>query len=1392
MKAWRILLVAAVLMLVPACGDNGTGGQAGNQDPGNATSDTTGEKPNVEVVDPTSEVTDEDTTTIINPDDDKLRVISVDPTVGPAKGGQPVTVNGTNFKPGIMTVLFGPSLASDVYVIDDTRLNCITPPGNAGLVGVTVIDTVNETSATLDYAYRYEKDILVLSVEPNSGQSTGGEPVTITGSGFQYFGNEGVQGPAIVLFGDRAAINVQVVDDNTLYATTPSSSVVGFVDVHVSNEQGTAALKNGFEYYAEPKIETVTPAAGPIPGGNSVTISGAGFVPGTLVSIGPNDVTELTFVDSNTLEAVVPAGSVGPADVTIQTPYGWANLANGYFYVSGTPPSGVLVITAQPATGPAAGGQVVTITAYGLTDVDDTTVTFGGVAAQVESVDAQGLIAIVTTPEHAPGQVDVTVSSSIGTDTLSGGYTYQPTFHILTVNPVSGPVDGGTAVTIFGAGFAAGAEVQIGALPCANVSVTSETEIDCVTPAGSPGGADVTVFQGDKITTLKNGFFYESSGMQLFVVEPDSGSRAGGTFVRLLGAGFEADAKVTFDGNFATHLTYVSSTLITAKTPPGNIGAVNVAVNAGGDQAQLVDGFTYFNPMSLYGGTWGPTVDGAVNVTILNGYTGVPIPDAFVMLYTDPDTPYQGFTNGQGQVTFSGPDVLGEQMVSASKEGFESQSVIAYDATNITIYMIPIPPPSMGPPPPGAVVTGKVFGLGKYVVAPPGNCNTVSKASLPAGLCAPCETNDECNNGTVANCSAIADTGSFCTMPCDSDADCPMSFACANIGGTGVPQCIPTPGKKQARCYITIPGMFSNRPDDVPSHIADSEGQYKVPSRLGEVAVVCLGGIVAWSDPENFTAYAFGVKRHLFVVPGENPDVNVTLNHPLTQTIKVRLDDPPFDSQIGPNYTGALVHWDFGSDGNFFSPKHQDVEYGNTGNVLKIPRQPSAWTGDVYDVTFSILGIAFTYKGDPKSQLPASYTLLRDIQNIDDDLSFKLDSGQWTVVKSGVTQTINALHGFADNDIWGVGDDGAILHFNGLGWGIQPSPNKKHLYGIWGPGDSDMWVVGEDATVLRFNGVVWTEMAAPATTADLRGVWGTSSDNLYVAASMYAGIWRWDGSAWNKENIGGADLRDIHGASADAVWAVGRNGAIRHLNGGTWQYQSAKDDNNKTLNTHWWSVHAVSATEAYAVGNSGNIIRWDGVKWTLQNTPTNRNLRAVWAKGSNDVYAVGDTGILLHFDGTQWVDQSTENVDTHALLSLWGNPESGKGVAMGASEMFMGPMLQVPYNQVPSDGGAMIGYNLNFDAKPGVPAHFHYLKVEIPSLFGDIPVWTITTDGDIFDFDLPDFANIAGTPGIAAGGYKLSIWRVYKDGFDIDNYDMKDLSVYKWRSWSFDVTMFSK
>jgi hypothetical protein len=80
---------------------------------------------------------------------------------------------------------------------------------------------------------------------------------------------------------------------------------------------------------------------------------------------------------------------------------------------------------------------------------------------------------------------------------------------VSSIRPVSGPVAGGTPVTVRGNGFVAGATVAIGGVAATSVVVTGSTSLTAVTGAHATGLGDVTVaIPGPRSATLAQAFFF--------------------------------------------------------------------------------------------------------------------------------------------------------------------------------------------------------------------------------------------------------------------------------------------------------------------------------------------------------------------------------------------------------------------------------------------------------------------------------------------------------------------------------------------------------------------------------------------------------------------------------------------------------------------------------------------------------------------------------------------------------------------------------------------------------------------------------------------------------------------------------------------------------------------
>ena len=102
----------------------------------------------------------------------------------------------------------------------------------------------------------------------------------------------------------------------------------------------------------------------------------------------------------------------------------------------------------------------------------------------------------------------MTVSNPGGqSGALAGGFTYIAPPTVTSVSPNNGPVAGGTAVTITGTNFAAGATVTLGGTAATNVVVASSTTITATTPAHAAGAVTATVTNSNGLSgNLASGF----------------------------------------------------------------------------------------------------------------------------------------------------------------------------------------------------------------------------------------------------------------------------------------------------------------------------------------------------------------------------------------------------------------------------------------------------------------------------------------------------------------------------------------------------------------------------------------------------------------------------------------------------------------------------------------------------------------------------------------------------------------------------------------------------------------------------------------------------------------------------------------------------------------------
>ena len=334
-------------------------------------------------------------------------ISSVVPGTGPAAGGTSVVLTGSGLS-GASAVDFG-AVPGSIITNSPTAITVVSPPGT-GTVAITV--TVDGTvSAGSSFTYAATPVAVVTSVSPATGPWSGGTSVVVTGT--NLWSTSGVE------FGSQPAFFSDVTA-TSLTAIAPAGT--GVVDVRITTPAGTSSANppsDSFTYTAaDPQVTSATPSSGSVAGGYPVTLAGTGLGGASAVDFGATQAS-VTSDTGTAITALAPAGT-GTVQITV-TVDGVVSNGTSFNYTAVPAPG---ITSVSPATGPAAGGTVVTITGTSLWSTS--AVSFGSQTAYFTDVTATSVTA---TAPAGTGTVDITVTTPAGTSATgsSDQFTYQGT-----------------------------------------------------------------------------------------------------------------------------------------------------------------------------------------------------------------------------------------------------------------------------------------------------------------------------------------------------------------------------------------------------------------------------------------------------------------------------------------------------------------------------------------------------------------------------------------------------------------------------------------------------------------------------------------------------------------------------------------------------------------------------------------------------------------------------------------------------------------------------------------------------------------------------------------------------------------------------------------------------
>jgi hypothetical protein len=1349
MAKFSMALIAVCALGAAACGGDGTGDSAGLDAPGDGVADASAasDAPYVEA---------------------PLQIFSAAPGRGDTGGGLEVRLRGAGLR-GVVEVRFGGTRAAGWLTESDTVGVAITPSHPAGVVDIVVRD-VDGAEVRLGSAFVFEEPVTVVSIEPSEGATRGGEPVRLTGSGF---------GPsAVVTIGGRRALSVSLEADGSLTALTPEGGA-GPADVFVRGAEGLGALPGGFTYVAAPALRSASPLAGPRWANTPVVLEGEGFTSDAVVSVGGREALDVVVASPRRIEAVVPAldgaGGAVTGDVVVTVSAGEASLARGYTWLP-TLADAPAVHAVVPGFGPLSGGDVVAVVTSGFGDLSDAVVRFGEVEAELVSASAGADVVSVRVPGNpGAGAVDAAVSAGAQSALLPAAYEYRASPRVIEVLPNAGDVAGGTAIVVRGAGFSPDAQLRVGPLPATGLMYVDANTLKATTPPGSPGMATVRVEQAGGSDALDAGFhFVGAPGLD--ALSPPQGSIAGGTLVRVHGAGFVAGTTVAFGGKIARDISVLGPTLLEARTVGGEAGRADVTLSVPGRPAVVAKGlWLYFDP-AAEDGFWGPPIDRNLDVTVYDRISGVRVEGAMVIVGPVAATPVRGYSNGVGQVTFGRADLSGPLTVSANKDGFAVTSIVGVDASHVAVGIDRIPQCSDIPddfpcdPPPGqsAALDGSASGNFKGVKIPWGSCATAVVG--PGGLCGACSTDADCGGRP---CVDIPEQGRYCTVGCTGPADCPAGYGCYSLGGSVGLACVPSGGELRVYCDVTNPSTTSQDPIPYPGILVGPDGRFQTPTRLGDYAVFCWSGIYA---DGKFTPERLGVARHRGAYAnGEIVVADVQLSHVMRSDVPVLLDRP----SLGSTFSEAVElrsFLDLGADGVLELPPRAAL-----GRGALSPRLVGALTGDLADASYTFIAVVSS------SEAPEGYsiTVSEGVTAVDSDRALRLGADGFEI-RPGFPATVRAMT-TVDGALLAVGERGLITRNTGGDWWfVQPSGTTRTLHAVAAVAGGAAIAVGEAGLALHYDGLVWHSVPTVDESLSLRGVWTASADRAWAVGG--ARVLAWDGAAWHDDAELGADLYAIAGradAGGDTLYLAGANGLLAMRADAT-GFDVLATGTTKQLNALW----AGPSGAVWAVGESGTALRIDGEAVTATPAPTTHTLRAVWGDAAGTVWVAGDFGTLLSWDGETWSDRRVRDFRS-TLYAVGGTADNTW--ALGAHELVLGPMMGLPKQLAPAQSASLL-HEITWLTDTTHPAQL------VVATVGDeagpctacgfqyaIPYdqRSIYARGETKALRYPNFAGIPGAREPATGPRYLTIYRAWlRDGFDFDEAKNNELTGGGWTSYS--------
>jgi len=252
----------------------------------------------------------------------------------------------------------------------------------------------------------------------------------------------------------------------------------------------------------------------------------------------------------------------------------------------------------------------------------------------------------------------------------------------------------------------------------------------------------------------------------------------------------------------------------------------------------------------------------------------------------------------------------------------------------------------------------------------------------------------------------------------------------------------------------------------------------------------------------------------------------------------------------------------------------------------------------------------------------------------------------------GYPYSLNAIYGFAGDDIWVVGTElhtyapgmykDFIAHYNGSQWELMKNIDAPWCFSVWGTSSNNLFVGSDSGIILHYNGSEW-EKQYTGTMAGILSIFGFNENDLFAVGAShdkkppidttYYYFFKYNSLKWKLINFYKRTIAlEPRKFGHRTLWGVQN---VLYSGGyGLYQYNNNEwfpifDDN-----IFIWDIYGNHQNDIFAVGLFGYIFHYNGVDWYLYKQFLNKfiNNKGVWMYGDY-VFIIGQPPYSQNWQG---------------------------------------------------------------------------------------------------------------------------------------------------------------